>query len=82
MNGNDGYSLQPGGNRDAVVTRAFGDTAEKHVDAASNATDFQINLRGISEGADEEAKMNDEDDDEYEADESLGTNHGMVNWGK
>ena len=74
MTGDDGHSAKPGGNGNAT-----GDAAEKHVNAAGSATDFTVNFRSVPEGTDEEAKMNDEDDDEHDADEDLCTDNGMVN---
>ena len=82
MNGNDGHSAKPRGSGNAIVTRTFGDAAEKHVNAASRATNFQVNFRSVAEGEDDEAKMNDEDNDEQETNEGLGTDNGMVNRGK
>ena len=82
MNGNDGHSAKQRESGNAIVTRAFGDAAEKDVNAASRATNFQVNFRSVAEGADEEAKMNDEDNDEQKTNEGLGTDNGMVNRGK
>ena len=76
MNGNDGHSAKLRGSGNAIVTRAFGDAAEKHVNAAGSATDFTVNFRSVPEGTGEEAKMNDADD------EDLCPDNGMVKRGR
>ena len=82
MTGNNGHSAKPGGNGNAIVTRAFGDTAEKHANSAVSATNVQVNCRSVAEGTDEETKTNDEDNDGHDADENLCADNGMVDRGK